>query len=57
MKLFSNLRSIEGYRSLKVEVLLDLVSGWVDGQYCTEGLYFGKDEVSGCAEEERCVTA
>ena len=33
------------------EVLLKLVSGCVEGPYC------GEVEVSGCAEDERCVKA
>ena len=44
-------------RGSKFEVLLKLVSGWVEGMYCVEGPYCGEAEVSGCAEEERCVEA
>ena len=51
MKLFSKLRSIEGFQSSKVEVRLVLGLGWVEGQYCDEA------EVSGCCEEERPVAA
>ena len=60
--MLKNLRSVEDWgrkfcRGLKFEVLLKLVSGWVEGQYCVEGPYCGEVEVSGCAEEERCVEA
>ena len=45
------------YRGLKFEFLLKLVSGWVEGKYCVKGPYCSKNEVSGCAEDERCVEA
>ena len=59
MKLFSQkiwqiVGSVEGWGrkfcgGSKFEVLLKLVSGWVEDPYC------GEPEVSGSAKEERCV--
>ena len=62
MKLFSNLRSVEGWgrkfcHGSKFKVSLKLVSRSVEGQYCVEGPYCGESEVSGCAEDERGVEA
>ena len=59
-KLLKNLRSVEGWgrklcRGSKFEVLLKLVSKWVEGQYCVEGPYCVEAKVSGHAEEEMCV--
>ena len=44
-------------RGSKLEALLKLVSGCVEGMYCVEVPYCGEAEVSGYAEEERCVEA
>ena len=59
-RLLKNLRSVEGwgrkfYRGSKFEVLLKLVSGWVEVQYCVKGPYCGEVVVIYCAEEERCI--
>ena len=57
MKLFSKLRGVEYYQSMKVEVWLPYRSGWVEDAYCVEGTYQGVVEVSGYVEDQRCVTA
>ena len=57
-RLLQNLQSVEGCgRNFVMGQSLKLVFRCFGGLYCVEGPYYGKAEVSGCAEEERCVEA